>query len=87
MQNPKNLKHFTFPAISGVIGSLSNDVGDGNEDGKKYSVLMSKTTTLHVQHACLYLSLPSLHDCNVKLSNFSFCAWRTWTQDNDFLFL
>jgi len=35
MQNPKNLKHFTIPAISGVIGSLSNDVGVGNENGKK----------------------------------------------------
>ena len=27
---------------------------------------MSKTTTLHVHHAFLYISLPSLHNCNVK---------------------
>ena len=28
--------------------------------------LISKTTTSHVQHAFLYISLPSLHDYNVK---------------------
>ena len=35
-----------------TIGSLSNDDGDGdgNENGKKANVLISKTTTLHVHH-------------------------------------
>ena len=28
--------------------------------------LMSKTTTLHVHHAFLYISLPSLHNYDVK---------------------
>ena len=28
--------------------------------------LISKTTTSHVHHAILYISLPSLHDYNVK---------------------
>ena len=28
--------------------------------------LISKTTTSHVHHAFLYISLPSLHDYNVK---------------------
>ena len=37
-----------------------------------------KTTTLHVHHAFLYISLPSLHNYDVKL---------TGTYDNDFLFL
>ena len=80
---PKTLYHPGHPWSH--IGSLSNDVGDGNENGKKILGSDKKTTTLHVQHACSYLSLPSLHDCDVKLPNFSFCAWRTWTQDNDFL--
>ena len=40
--------------------------------------LEKKTTTLHVHHAFLYISLPSLHNYDVKL---------TGTQDNDFLFL
>ena len=41
-----------------TIGSLSNDDGDGdgNENGKKANVLISKTTTLHVHHAFLYIS-------------------------------
>ena len=39
-----------------------------NDDGKHVDVgLMSKTTTLYVHHAFLYMSFPSLHECNVKL--------------------
>ena len=35
--------------------------------------LISKTTTLHVHHALLYLSLPFLHDdYDVKMPNFVF---------------
>ena len=34
--------------------------------------LMSKRTTLHVHHAFLYISLQSLHNCDVKLPNFKF---------------
>ena len=33
-----------------------------------------KTTTLHVHQAFLNISLPSLHDHDVKLSNFTFCG-------------
>ena len=45
-----------------IIGSLSNDDGNGNENGKKAIGLISKKTTLLVQHAFLYISLPFLHD-------------------------
>ena len=38
---------------STVIGSLSNDDADGNENGKKAIGLISKTTTFH---AFLYIS-------------------------------
>ena len=60
-------------------GSLSN----GNENDKKGICLdwQKKTTTttaLHVHHSFLYISLPSLHNYDVKL---------TGTHDNDFLFL
>ena len=57
-------------------GSLSNS----NEKDKKAMCLDWKkaTTTLHVHHAFLYISLPSLHIYDVKL---------TGTQDNNFLFL
>ena len=37
-----------------ISGILSNDDGDVNDNGKK--------ATLHVHHAFLYISLPSLHD-------------------------
>ena len=40
--------------------------GDGNRNVKKAIGLMSKTTTLHVHHAFLYISLPSLHNYDVK---------------------
>ena len=46
---------------------LGNDDGVGNKDFKK-----SKTTTLHVQHVFLYISLPSLHDYDGKMPNFTF---------------
>ena len=36
--------------------------------------LISKTTTLHVHHAFLYISLPSLHGYDVKLPNSVFCG-------------
>ena len=48
-------------------GSFSNEDGDGNEDVKKEIGLLSKTTTLHVHHAFSYISLPSLHDYEVKM--------------------
>ena len=49
-----------------VIGSFSN------ENGEKAIGLLSKTTTLHVLHAFLYTSLPSLHDNDVNMPNFCF---------------
>ena len=33
--------------------------------------LISKTTILHVHHDFLYISLPSLHDYDVKMPNFT----------------
>ena len=33
--------------------------------------LITKTTILHVYHAFLYISLPSLHDYDVKMPNFT----------------
>ena len=48
-----------------TIGSFSNEDGDGNQDVKKAIGLLRKTTTLHVHHAFLYISLPSLHDYDV----------------------
>ena len=59
------------PARKRSVGSFSNDDGDGNESGKKAIDLISKTSSLHVYHTFLYISLPSLHDYDVKMPNFT----------------
>ena len=38
--------------------------------------LISKTTTFHVHHTCLYISLPFLHDYIVKMPNVEFYGGR-----------
>ena len=50
------------------IGNFSNN----HRDSKKAIRLISKTKTLHVNHAFLYISLPSLHNYNVKVPKFTF---------------
>ena len=84
-----SFRHFTFHSEEDMtcslispcspmspIGSLSNDDADGNENGKKAIGLISKTTTLHVHHAFLYISLPLLPNNNVKVPEFTFCRGR-----------
>ena len=70
---------FSYPLIhprtvsfSVLIGSFGNGDGDGSENGKKAIGLISKTSTLHVHHTLfLYISLPSLHDYDMKMPNFT----------------
>ena len=54
-----------------MLGTLRSDDGDGNGTAPKAIGLISKTTILHVHHAFLYISLPSLHDYVVKMLNFT----------------
>ena len=53
------------------IGRLRNDDDDSNENGTKEIGLDKENNTLF-----LYISLPPLHDYNVKLPNFTFCRGR-----------
>ena len=53
-------------------GSFSNDDGDGNKNVKTAIGLLSKTTSLHVYHALLYISLLLPHEYDVKMPNFTF---------------
>ena len=70
------------------IRELSSDNSDGNEDVKKAIGVMSKTTTLHVHHAFLYSSLPSLHDYDVKMLDRKLYGGRKQGMTNVyFLFL
>ena len=61
------------PATTPFLGlatshrELYNDEGGGNENVIKVIDLSSKTTTFHVPHAFLYISLPSLHNYDVKV--------------------
>ena len=43
---------------SKIIGTLRSDGADGDENVEKTIVFIRKTTTLHVHHAFLYISLP-----------------------------
>ena len=63
-----------------LIRNLRSDDGDGDGDGNatKTIGLISKTTSLHVHHAFSYISLPSLHDNDVKMPNFT--TYRGSTQ-------
>ena len=62
-----------FDTVShAILGSLSNDNGAATRTANKTIDLFSKTTTLHVQHTFLYISLPSLQDYDVKMPNFTF---------------
>ena len=50
----------------------SNDDADGNFGlAKKALGLIRKTTTSRVHHAFLYISVPSSHDQDVELPNFT----------------
>ena len=58
--------------MSTIRGTLTYHDGDDNENVKKAIDWISKTTTLHVHHAFLYISLPSLHHYDVIIPNFAF---------------
>ena len=66
---------------SPLLGSFSNNDGDGNENAKKAMGLLSKTTTLHVQHAFL-----SLHDYHVKMPDFTLYGGRNQATTNFYFF-
>ena len=78
---------FLVFASQTITGSFSNDEGDGNEDVKKAIGLLRKTTTLHVHHAFLHISLPSLHDNEVKMPNCKFYGGRKQAAANLFFSL
>ena len=53
-------------------GSLGNNDGDGNENGKKSNKTISvNNNTLHALHAFMHICQPSLHDCDMKLPHFT----------------
>ena len=69
-----------------TIGRLSNDDGDGKEDGKNAIGLDWQNNNFARASRFLYISLPSLHDYNVKVPNFTFCRGREQTTTTFFYF-
>ena len=66
-----------FPShrvLSLSVGTLRSD--DATATRTSTIDLVGKTTTLHVHLTFLYISLPFLHDYNVKLPNFTFSGGR-----------
>ena len=70
-----------------ILGSFSNDDGEGKEDVKKAIGLLRRTTTLHVHHAFLYISLPSLRYYDVKMLSCKFYGGRKQETTNLFFSL
>ena len=67
--------------------SFSIDDGNDNEEVRRAIRLISKITTLHVQHTFLYISLPSLHDYLEKSSHGTFYGGRKHTTMNFFFLI
>ena len=76
-----------FPPPYRFLGSFSNDDGDSNQDVEKAIGLLRKTTTLHVHHVFLYISLPSLDDYDVKMPNCKFYGGHKQATTNLFFSL
>ena len=59
-----------------LMGTLRFDDATATRTSKTTIDLVGKTTTLHVHLTFLYISLPFLHDYDVKLPNFTFSGGR-----------
>ena len=60
------------PWLGSWLGVLARYIGILKDNVKKAIGLVNKTTSLHVHHAFLYISLLSLHNYDVKKPNFKF---------------
>ena len=63
-------------SFENLTGDLTIRRRDGNENVKNQIDLVGKTRTLRVHLTFLYISLPFLHDYDVKLPNFTFSGGR-----------
>ena len=66
-------RHVTMVAqfLDHTMRGLTNGAGDDEENWKKARGLYPRTITLYVGQAFLYAFYPPLHDCDVKLPNFT----------------
>ena len=80
--------HFWRPGSQRSRFKVPNkdDDGDDEENVKKAIGLMSTTTTRHLHHAFLFISLLSLHNYDVKWPNVKF-TWEREGRGNKFYHL
>ena len=70
-----------------LLGSLSNDDGDGNQNGKKAIGLdWQNNNFARASRFFEHFFKLSLHDCNVKVPNFTFCRGREQKTTTFFFF-
>ena len=81
--HPYNVPGVSFPLLA---RELTKPRRRRQRERQTLIGLMSKTTTLHVHHAFLYISLPSLHNYDVKWPNFKF-TWERERQGDKFYHL
>ena len=60
------------PWLESWLEVLARYIGILKDNVKKAIGLVNKTTSLHVHHAFLYISLLSLHNYDVNKPNFKF---------------
>ena len=66
----RNFHH--HPSLFDIM-DFKNQRHGWQQEGKKKAIgLISKTTTLRVHHTFLYISVPFLHDYDVKMPYFAF---------------
>ena len=70
--------------LSFLTGTLRSNDADGDENVKKTIGFIGKTTTLHVRHAFLYISLPVFAQIRRESACFH-VIWSTWTSNNEIL--
>ena len=70
-----------------ILGSLRNENGDGNENGKKKKAIgLDQQNNFARASRFLYISLSPWHDYNVKLPHFTFCQKREQKTTTFFFF-
>ena len=83
------LRQLVTAVRSKVLGRLSNDDGDVNKNGKKaigYFEKQQSCTWITIFGTCIFLHLPSLHDYDVKMPNFTFRGGRKHNTTTFFFF-
>ena len=76
------MKSYKKPSVAIISRELQQRRRRRQQELQKSNRLDKQNKTLHVQQTFLYISLPSLHDYGVKISNFTFYGVRKQATTN-----